>query len=122
MGLIKDKENVIKQKNLERDKLKQKLNVAFDEVISLAKENDASFLIRFQEVYPKVCEKLLEVNPKLVNTELSLCAMIWLNFSSKNIAQYTHVQPKTVQTKKYRLRKKLDLPEGTNLYVWIKNL
>ncbi|MEL0649987.1 hypothetical protein V6246_01050 [Algibacter sp. TI.3.09] len=122
LGLIKEKENVIKQKNLERDKLKQKLNVAFDEVISLAKENDASFLIRFQEVYPNVCEKLLEVNTKLVNTELSLCAMIWLNFSSKDIAAYTNIQPKTVQTKKYRLRKKLELPEGTNLYVWIKNL
>lgn len=121
-GLIEEKERVIKQKNLERDKFKQKLNVAFDEVISLAKNNDVSFLIRFQEVYPDVCEKLLEVNPKLVNTELSLCAMIWLNFSSKDIAVYTNIQPKTVQTKKYRLRKKLNIPEAVNIYLWIKNL
>lgn len=120
--LITEKEKILNQKTIESNKLKQKLNVAFDDVILLAKNNDSSFLIRFQEVYPNVCKKLLETNPKLVNTELSLCAMIWLNFSSKDIAQYTHVQPKTVQTKKYRLRKKLDLPEGTNLYVWIKNL
>jgi len=120
--LITEKEKLIKQKTIESNRLKQKLNLAFDDVILLAKNNDSSFLIRFQEVYPHVCKKLLEINPKLVNTELTLCAMIWLNFSSKDIAQYTHVQPKTVQTKKYRLRKKLELPEATNLYLWIKNL
>lgn len=120
--LIAEKEKMLKQKTIESNKLKQKLNVAFDDVILLAKNNDSSFLIRFQEVYPNVCKKPLERNPKLVNTELSLCAMIWLNFSSKDIAQYTNVQPKTVQTKKYRLRKKLDLPEATNLYLWIKDL
>ena len=107
---------------IESKKLKQKLNVAFDEVILLAKKNDSSFLVRFQEVYPNVCEKLLENNPKLVNTELTLCAMVWLNFSSKDIASYTHVQPKTVQTKKYRLRKKLNIPENINIYTWLKNL
>jgi tetratricopeptide (TPR) repeat protein len=120
--IIVEKEKIIKQKNLESIQLKEKLNIAFDEVISLAKINDASFLGRFQEVYPNVCDKLLETNPKLVNTELTLCAMIWLNFSSKDIASYINVQPKTVQTKKYRLRKKLNIPEAVNIYVWIKNL
>ena len=120
--IIEEKEQIINQKNIESKKLKQKLNVAFDEVILLAKKNDSSFLVRFQEVYPNVCEKLLENNPKLVNTELTLCAMVWLNFSSKDIASYTNVQPKTVQTKKYRLRKKLNIPENINIYTWLKNL
>lgn len=120
--IISEKEKIIKQKNAESTRLKEKLNIAFDEVILLAKNNDCSFLIRFQEVYPNVCARLLEINPKLVNTELSLCAMIWLNFSSKDIAIYTNIQPKTVQTKKYRLRKKLDIPENANVYTWLKNL
>ena len=120
--IIIEKEKLIKQNQLESYKLKQKLNEAFVEVVTLAKKNDPSFLIRFQEVYPKVCENLLKINHKLVNTELTLCAMIWLNFSSKDIANFTNIQPKTVQTKKYRLRKKLNIPENENIYTWIKRI
>ncbi|MDO5968356.1 tetratricopeptide repeat protein [Flavivirga aquimarina] len=122
LSLITEKEKVIKQKEIESDELKQKINEAFTELTSLAKNNDPSFLVRFQEIYPNVCEELLKINPKLVNTELSLCAMIWLNFSSKDIATYTFVQPKTVQTKKYRLRKKLKIPSDKNIYSWLKGL
>ncbi|RPD99989.1 tetratricopeptide repeat protein [Aureibaculum marinum] len=120
--LVIEKEEIIKKRNKENIELKQKLNSAFEEVVNLAKNNDPAFLARFQEVYPDVCEKILNINPKLVNTELTLCAMIWLNFSSKNIASYTFVQPKTVQMKKYRLRKKLQIPAEVDLYTWIKNL
>ncbi|MCX2678357.1 LuxR C-terminal-related transcriptional regulator [Galbibacter sp. EGI 63066] len=119
--LILEKDMMIRQKEMESNELRKKLNAAFKEVVSLAKDNDPSFLARFQEVYPEVCTKLLTINPKLVNTELSLCAMIWLNFSSKEIAQYTFVQPKTVQIKKYRLRKKLGIPSDENLYSWIRS-
>tara|TARA_R110002073_G_scaffold279026_1_gene442819 strand:- start:55348 stop:56763 length:1416 start_codon:yes stop_codon:yes gene_type:complete len=122
LNLVDEKEKVIIEKDTENIELKQKLNTAFEEVVILAKNNDPSFLARFQEVYPNVCEELLAVNPKLVNTELTLCALIWLNFSSKNIATYTFVQPKTVQTKKYRLRKKLNIPAEVDTYSWIKNL
>ncbi len=122
LRLVEERTQAIEQKEIETSKLKQKINLAFDEVVTLAQENHPSFLARFQEVYPDVCEKLLEVNPKLRNTELTLCAMIWLNFSSKEIAGFTFVQPKTVQTKKYRLRKKLRIPKDVNIYQWLKNL
>ncbi|MGS2764707.1 helix-turn-helix transcriptional regulator [Sinomicrobium sp. M5D2P9] len=120
--LILEKDMLIQQKEMESEELRKKLNVAFGEVVGLAKENAPSFLTRFQEVYPEVCTKLLDINPKLVNTELNLCAMVWLNFSSKEIARYTFVQPKTVQIKKYRLRKKLNVPSDEDLYSWIRNL
>ncbi|MCB4807081.1 hypothetical protein LG651_02375 [Tamlana sp. 62-3] len=120
--IIFEKEQEIELKHLESEKLKEKLNEAFNDVVQLAKNNDPAFLTRFQEVYPEVCEKLLLRNSKLVNTELILCAMIWLNFSSKDIALYTNVQPKTVQTKKYRLRKKLNIPEDENVYTWLRNI
>lgn len=122
LEIIREQRRIIKEKEEEHEALKKKLNLAFKEVVTLAKKNSPSFLARFQEVYPEVCEKLLEVNPKLVNTELSFCAMIWLNFSSKEIARYTFIQPKTVQIKKYRLRKKLKIPRDEDIYIWIKNL
>ena len=120
--LVQVQQAQIVQKEAENKELKQKVNTAFEEVVQLAKQNDPSFLTRFQEVYPEVYQKLISVNPKLVNTELVLCAMIWHNFSSKDIAQYTFVQPKTVQVKKHRLRKKLGIPAEEDIYQYLRKL
>ncbi|WP_162086814.1 tetratricopeptide repeat protein [Chryseobacterium aquaeductus] len=110
------------EKDLEISELTLKVNDAFEELIQLAKNNDSCFLARFQEIYPNFYHKLITINSKLVNTELILCAMIYLNFSSKEIAQYTFVQPKTVQVKKYRIRKKLNIPDDEDIYLFLKKL
>lgn len=102
--------------------LEKKVNLAFEEVAALAKGNDPSFMGRFREVYPVVYKNLTDLKPDLNNSEIHLCALVWLGFSTKDIARYTHIQPKSVQMKKYRLRKKMNLPNGTNLYDWIKDL
>lgn len=89
---------------------------SFDEITELAKKNDSTFLARFREVYPDFINKLLEINPDLENSELILCAMLKLNFSSKEIANYLFIQHKSAQQKKNRIRKRLNLPSDTNLY------
>lgn len=48
--------------------------------------------------------------------------MIWLGFSSKEIAQYTFVEHRSVQNKKNRLRKKLNISSDVDLYLFFKNL
>jgi DNA-binding CsgD family transcriptional regulator len=94
----------------------------FDELVVLAKQNDSTFLTKFQELYPGFIDRLLEINPNLVSSELAFCAMIKLNFTSKEIANYTFIQHKSVQQKKHRLRKKLDVPTNQDLYVFFQNL
>ncbi|MBB6369039.1 tetratricopeptide repeat protein [Chryseobacterium shigense] len=111
---------VIKEK--ETAELKQQLNTAFDEVVELAKNNSPSFLARFQEVYPNIIKKLLQIDPQLKTSELKFCALLFLNFSSKDIAEYTFVQHQSIQTRKNRLRKKLNIPTEEDIYLWFKNL
>lgn len=106
----------------EKERLKQSLNESFDEVIDLARNNDPAFLGKFKQVYPSLYGKLSATEINLTDSEIALCAMIWLKFSTKEIAQFTFVQHKTVQIKKYRLRKKLSLPKGTDLYKWMASL
>lgn len=113
-GIINEKEN--KVLNLE-----SKINSAFDDVIQLAKENSPHFLARFCEVYPDFHENLLKYSPDLHSSEITFCAYIKLNFSTKEIARYTFVAPKTIQMRKYRLRKKFNISSDVDLYVWIKN-
>lgn len=120
--LLEAQADIIRQQQRETKILEQKVNTAFDEVLQLAKENDASFLVRFQEVYPEFIAKLMDINSKLVNTELALCALIYLNLSSKDIARFTYIQTKSVQIRKYRLRKKLEIPQDADLHVWLQSL
>ncbi|AZA84500.1 hypothetical protein C1637_06585 [Chryseobacterium lactis] len=94
----------------------------FTELLELAKNNDLTFIKRFEEINPFLFQNILKINPQLTKSELSLCAMIWLGFSSKNIADYTFIQHRSVQTKKGRLRKKLNIPSETDLYSFFTSL
>jgi DNA-binding CsgD family transcriptional regulator len=42
--------------------------------------------------------------------------MLKLHFSSKEIADYTFVQHRSVQQKKYRIRKRLNIPGEEDIY------
>ena len=90
--------------------------------MEMAKRNDPEFLSYFKEVYPGYIDQLLAINPNLENSELIFCAMLKLHFSSKEIANYTLVQHRTIQQKKYRIRKKMNIPTETDIYVFFDNI
>ncbi|MDR4950907.1 LuxR C-terminal-related transcriptional regulator [Chryseobacterium sp. ES2] len=113
---------IISQKEFEASVLKEKLNNSCDYIIELAKKNDPNFLNKFQEIYPCFIKKLLTINSNLSKSDLSFCTMIWLGFSSKEIAQYTFVEHRSVQNKKHRLRKKMNISSDIDLYFFFKNL
>ncbi|WP_431609272.1 tetratricopeptide repeat protein [Chryseobacterium sp. 'Rf worker isolate 10'] len=93
-----------------------------EEIIELGKKNDPEFLDRFKEAYPEFIDQLLTINPGLESSELIFCAMLKLHFTSKEIANYTLVQHRSVQQKKYRIRKKLNIPGETDIYLFFDTL
>lgn len=119
--MLAENRTLLKTKE-EKKQLEQKLNIAFEEVVQLAKENSPEFLIRFQEVYPGFCSKLMELHPNLQSSELKFCAMLFLNFSSKDIAEFTFVTLKAVQNRKNRFRKKFNIPSDEDLNIWMQKL
>lgn len=119
---VNKKNKILNVKKQETQILTQRLNVSFEEVIQLAKNNSPEFMTRFQEVYPSFFTNLLKIEPQLQNSELMFCALLFLNFSSKDIATYTFVQPQSVQIRKNRLRKRLNISSKEDLYIWIKNM
>ncbi|NIF06203.1 hypothetical protein F3J23_12200 [Chryseobacterium sp. Tr-659] len=115
----------MKKKSLkeETDKLKSHVHTRqLKEVIELAKRNDSSFLLKFRELFPEFISALLKINPDLENSELTFCAMLKLRFSSKEIADYTFVQHRSVQQKKYRIRKRLNIAGETDIYEFFENI
>ncbi|WP_454046098.1 hypothetical protein [Chryseobacterium sp. Marseille-Q8038] len=109
--------------SIEAENLKIRMNDnKQEEIIELGKKNDSEFLDRFKEAYPEFIAQLLMINPSLENSELVFCAMIKLHFTSKEIASYTMVQHRSIQQKKYRIRKKLDIPGETDIYHFFDTL
>ncbi|MDR6967306.1 DNA-binding CsgD family transcriptional regulator [Flavobacterium arsenatis] len=93
-----------------------------NEVVDLARKADCIFFIKFKDLYPYFCERLIEIQPSIVTTELEFCAYIKLGFSTKEIARYTSSSVRSIEGKKYRIRKKYSIPEKVDIYVWIANL
>lgn len=117
---LRQKKEVLEQKT---EKLESQIHdKRLDEVIALAKRNDSTFLARFREVYPDFTEKLLAINSNLENSELIFCAMLRLNFTSKEIANYMFIQHDSVQKRKSRIRKRLSIPGNVDLYHFLGKL
>jgi len=94
----------------------------FNTLIELAKSNNPEFLTLFKELYPQFISALKSFDPNLRSTELEFCAMAFLNFSTKNIAEYTYVTIRAVQVRKNRLRKKFDIPSDADFNNWMREL
>ncbi len=97
----------------------KKINESLTEVIELAKKNDPAFMPKFQEVYPDFTNKLFKHYPKLLLSELQTLAFIYLGFSNKEISDFTHRSFRTIENRKYRLRKKLNIDTEIDMYYWL---
>lgn len=104
---------------IQKDKIDEE---AMQEVIKLAMSNDQSFLMRFIELHPIFIQRLKDKSPSLTTSELLLSAHLSLGFYTKEIARYTRTSVRAVESKKYRLRKKLDITATEDLNVWMLNL
>ncbi len=64
-------------------------------------------------------KKIKAKHPELTANDLKLCAYLRLNLSSKEIAPLLNISVKSVEIKRYRLRKKMELPREVNLVDYI---
>jgi len=67
-------------------------------------------------------KKMKSLHPDLTPNDLKLCAYLRLNLTSKEIAPLFNISVKSVEVKRYRLRKKMALPHENNLAEYILNL
>lgn len=77
----------------------------------------------FQEAFNNAdkdfLKKIKSVHPNLTANDLRLCAYLRLNLSSKEIAPLLNISPRSVEVKRYRLRKKMELPHEASLSDYI---
>ncbi len=81
-----------------------------------------SFVEVFNHVHDDFFKKIQLQYPDLTPGDLKLAAYLRLNLSTKEIAPLLNISVRGLENKRYRLRKKMDLPEDTNLTEYIMNL
>ncbi|AXO79589.1 LuxR family transcriptional regulator [Olleya aquimaris] len=67
-------------------------------------------------------KKVKSKHATLTPNDLRLCAYLRLNLSSKEIAPLLNISPRSVEVKRYRLRKKMNLEHNVNLTDYILSI
>ena len=76
----------------------------------------------FNEAHESFFKKLKANHPDLVPNDLKLCAYLHMNMSSKELASLLNISLRGVEIRRYRLRKKLDVPHDKNLVEFLMEL
>lgn len=123
---------VIKQKNKKLEELNSKLSdkekVEKADVLSSVTEAFASeqewenFRISFEQIHSGFFDKMLSVHPTLTAYELRLSALLRLNLSSKEIGNILNISASSVNTGRYRMRKKMGLNEADDLVRYLMTI
>ena len=82
-------------------------------------DNWKFFKKAFSNADKEFFKKVKTRHPELTSNDLKLCAYLRLNLSSKEIAPLLNISVKSVEIKRYRLRKKMDLGREVNLTEYI---
>lgn len=85
------------------------------ELNDLAKTNSPAFFTTFCLIYPQLIETLKREEYNLNQSEIELCAYIFLNYTTKDVARFTTSSIRAVESKKYRIRKKINLSPDLGL-------
>lgn len=80
------------------------------------------FKLHFDSVHPNFFIKLKEQSAKLTENDLRLCAYINIGMRAKQIAEMLSVSPDSINTNRYRLRKKLGLQRGESLDEYLRKI
>ncbi len=76
----------------------------------------------FDQVYEDFTKRIREKYPNLTPNDIKLCAYLRMNLSTKEIAPLLNISIRGVEVSRYRLRKKLHLPQNENLIDFMMNL
>lgn len=85
-------------------------------------KNKIDFQKRIDILNNEFYQNLIKQYPKLSKTDLRLCTLIRLDFSTSEIAMMQNITKESTYISRKRLRKKLNLPSSVDLNVFLKQL
>jgi len=129
--LVSNKNQLLKQimeintRILDDDRNAAKKAAKIDEIIHGNLNTDEewdNFKMHFDKVHPHFFKKLKQSFSHLTEENLKMCAYIKIGLTNKQIAQFLNVVPSSIIVSRYRLKKKMQLPDTEDLTAFIENL
>jgi DNA-binding CsgD family transcriptional regulator len=118
--LLQEIKDILELKRPAQQNIKEVLNI-IDSSLDVA-ENWNLFEEAFNHADRDFFHRIKEKHSKLTSNDLKLCAYLRLSLSSKEIAPLLNISLRSVEVKRYRLRKKLDLDHEVGLVDYIVSI
>lgn len=77
---------------------------------------------QINEIYKDFIDRLDQKYPTLTKSEKRLCTMLYINMSSKEIAIISNTTIRSVETSRYRLRKKFNLTRDEDMVNFLRSI
>ncbi len=114
---VKDELQRLYKKTGENHDIKKAIQLLND--VEKNNSNWEQFATHFDEINNDFLKKLKAKFPALTNTDLKMCTYLHLKLSSKEIAQLMNISLRGVEISRYRLRKKLAIPQEKTLFDYL---
>ncbi|TKG89606.1 tetratricopeptide repeat protein [Puteibacter caeruleilacunae] len=110
-----------------QEKLQKGSQVRLEELmkqisLSRTKFQWEDFEVLFTRVYAGFLKELNKRHANLTSSERKLCALIKLDLTNLEIANFLNIEPQSVHVAKSRLRKKMVLDKSKDLYYYLNKL
>lgn len=116
-GKVKDRVDAVSDNKDEGKKLVKD----FTRVRILTDDDWLEFKDLFEGVHQGLLQRLLSANPQLTLADQRLFLLMKLNLSTKEIADILGVSPDSVKKGRYRLKKKIGLPDELSLQEFVSS-
>lgn len=78
-------------------------------------QNWENFERHFNAIHDNFIRRFAEAFPDLTYNDLKLCALIRMNMSNKEIASFLNISVRSVESRRYRIRKRMGMDSDVNL-------
>jgi len=79
----------------------------------------AEFFADFSDKNKSYIKLLSHEHPGLTVTQFKICVFLKAGYSTRNISEALHVSIRSVENHRYRLRKKMNIKPGENLFTYL---
>lgn len=84
--------------------------------------NTENLYNQINDIYKDFIDRLEQKYPTITKSEKRLCAMLYINMSSKEIAVISNTTIRSVETSRYRLRKKFNLSRDEDMVNFLRTI
>jgi len=119
IGLVKKLNLFLETGELNENSVVTIKNMITDIKDKISQDNWQHFEVAFQNVHPGFCNNLLSGFPTLTPAELKHSILIMLGLNIKDMAAVLNQHPDSIKVTRSRIRKKIGIPNETNLQTYL---